>query len=247
MPLTDSLISHWSLEEASGTRVDDHGDNDLAPVTADPGRSAAKVGFGTLFTGSDDGTRLRIASNASLQAGDIDLTICGWCGAIADATSDNHGLVGKGSTSNAEYIIDRLTTNQCLRFEVFGAAGFGSSSNVTCGTALPSDGSLHFFVAWHDSVANTINIQMDNGTIASNPHSAGIFVGTDDFLISIGGNIFKAEWDGLVDQVGLWKRVLTSDERSFLYNSGNGRSYADVVTGLVAPGAKIIFKNRDYV
>ena len=35
--------------------------------------------------------------------------------------------------------------------------------------------------------------------------------------------------DGRLDQVGVWKRVLTADERTWLYNSGNGRSYTEIV------------------
>ena len=34
-------------------------------------------------------------------------------------------------------------------------------------------------------------------------------------------------YDGLMDEFGVWSRVLTSDEVTELYNSGNGLSYAD--------------------
>jgi tellurite resistance-related uncharacterized protein len=39
---------------------------------------------------------------------------------------------------------------------------------------------------------------------------------------------------GLIDELGAWSRVLTSDERSTLYNDGNGRRYGDtpkLITG----------------
>ena len=49
MALIDNLVSHWSLEEASGTRVDDHGDNDLSPSGGDPGRAAATVDFESTY------------------------------------------------------------------------------------------------------------------------------------------------------------------------------------------------------
>jgi hypothetical protein len=58
-------------------------------------------------------------------------------------------------------------------------------------------------------------------------YSGGITVNTRDFTIGTQNdtaNIFR--WDGLIDEVGFWKRVLTSAERTELYNSGNGRDYA---------------------
>jgi len=37
-----------------------------------------------------------------------------------------------------------------------------------------------------------------------------------------GGNI---NFDGILDEIAIWNRALTSDEVTWLYNSGNGRSY----------------------
>jgi len=36
------------------------------------------------------------------------------------------------------------------------------------------------------------------------------------------------EWNGLIDEVAIWDRQLTSDERTELYNSGSGLTYGDL-------------------
>jgi hypothetical protein len=36
--------------------------------------------------------------------------------------------------------------------------------------------------------------------------------------------------DGLLDDIGVWKRKLSDTEVTWLYNSGAGRSYAEIVT-----------------
>ena len=32
-------------------------------------------------------------------------------------------------------------------------------------------------------------------------------------------------WDGLIDEVGFWKRILTAQEKTNLYNAGAGLAY----------------------
>ena len=81
-------------------------------------------------------------------------------------------------------------------------------------------------MAWHDAASNTTNIQVNDGTVDSVSHSGGVYNGTADFAL---GALFigtpSYHFDGLVDEVGFWKRVLTSQERTDLYNSGSGLEY----------------------
>jgi hypothetical protein len=86
-------------------------------------------------------------------------------------------------------------------------------------------------VAWHDSVGNTINIQVNNGTADSAAHNLGVFYGTAPFAIGARDAAAADYWDGLIDEVGFWKRVLTADERTTLYNGGNGLAYPFTVGG----------------
>jgi hypothetical protein len=79
-------------------------------------------------------------------------------------------------------------------------------------------------VAWHDAGADTINIQVNNGTVDS---TTGVFGNSETFII--GGEKVGAgadfEFDGLIDEAGIRNRVLTTAERTELYNSGSGRTH----------------------
>ena len=85
-----------------------------------------------------------------------------------------------------------------------------------------STGASYFVVGWHDSVNNTLNIQVNNGTVNSLAWTAGVLNGSADFAIGARRDTAPLYFDGRIDAVGLWKRVLTSGERTSLYNSGTG-------------------------
>ena len=48
-----------------------------------------------------------------------------------------------------------------------------------------------------------------------------------DFRIGTRDEIVRF-WDGLVDEVAIFSDVLTSAERTWLYNGGNGRAYNEI-------------------
>jgi hypothetical protein len=230
MALADDLIGYWSLEESGGTAVDAHGTNDLAESGGTIDGATGKVGTGRDFE-ADNVRSLTHASNSDLQTGDIAFTFAFWIKTESDAAAVVRGIVSKRGGSNEEYFIGHHPTGQKIQIDVAGAAGYASRTQLSSTTAL-TIGTWHFVVCWHDPVANTINIQIDNGTPDSTAHSAGIYVGTDNFVL--GAGTFALSLDAVLDELGFWKRVLTSDERTELYNAGDGRDYA-YITGGGAP------------
>lgn len=219
--LLTSLISYWTLDEASGTRVDSvtASGNDLTDnntVTQNPGIISNAAQFTAANLES-----LSKASNASLQTGDIDFTLAGW------VYRDSHGFqqpFGKRQNgTNREYFVDTTGGSPgVLRFQV-SPDGVTASGIVTSTLPTLSLSTWYFVVAWHDSVANTLNIQVNDGTVYSASYSSGVYVGTSQFAIGVAesGNY----WNGRVDEVGFWKRVLTATERTNLYNAGAGVTY----------------------
>jgi hypothetical protein len=85
-------------------------------------------------------------------------------------------------------------------------------------------------VAWHNPTTDELVIQINDGTPATAAWSSGTLANV--------GTLFLGEatdnpsptnpFSGLIDEVGFWKRVLTDAERTWLYNAGAGRSYADI-------------------
>lgn len=217
MALTDSLISYWTMDETSGTRYDS------VVATGNDLTDNNTVGYGTgiISNGADfipaNSEYLSHTSNASLQTGDIDFTFAAWF-KIDDLNT--RAIISKDDgLGTRDYRITYLAG--ALRFYV-NASG---ATQVASAAAI-STGTWYYVVAWHDASANTINIQVNNGTVDSAGIGALSAASTNPFLI--GANTVGSAtnfWDGLIDEVGFWKRVLTSDERTSLYNSGAGLAY----------------------
>ena len=76
----------------------------------------------------------------------------------------------------------------------------------------PVIGTWYFIVGWHDSVANTVNIQVNNGAVDSVATGGALqAAGTAELRIGGRDDIAPFHLDGRVDEVGFWKRVLTAD------------------------------------
>ncbi len=232
--ISDDLISHWTLDEESGTRVDSHGDNDLTPSGTGP-YGEGKMSNGFAPTGSGTEGRIEVADNASLSMTDADdFTISAWVN--FDTLSGTRGIIGK---SNTEYLL--YSSGSILRFAVYGGSS-GTASTVS--SANVPAGNWHFVVAWYDADAHTVNIQVNNGTPVSAAATAGRPVdGANAFVI--GAITTTGYSDGIIDSVSIWQRLLTSDERSALYNSGDGLEYPFVIipdspTNLEATGGNTV-------
>ena len=214
-------VSCWNLDEASGTRNDAIGTNHLTDNNTVT-QAAGKVGNAAQFTAANS-EYLSRASNATLQTGDIDFTVAAWV--YLDSKATSRYIMAKGGAGlTLEYQLYYHQASDRLRFEIFDVAvnSVGVADAVEIGS--PSTGTWYFIVAWHDAAANTVSIQVNNGTVSSAATTGTITADVQHFVIGnngFGDNLF---FDGRVDVAAFWKRVLTSAERTALYNGGNGRA-----------------------
>lgn len=212
---------HWKLNEASGNATDSIGSNTLTDnntVTS----AAGKIGNARQFTAANSES-LTIADNAVLSGGNIDFTIAGWV--YLDSKSVDRVFCAKGSSGNYEYVI-----RYNAAFDTFQAFFYhdGTNSSSVSATSLGTiaTGTWYFVVVWHDSVSDTINIQVNNGTVDSAAaNAAGIFNGTGTFALGKQGSDNVDFWDGRIDSVTVWRRALSPAERAALYNGGSGVDY----------------------
>ena len=213
-PLTNSLIAHWKPNESSGVRADSHGGNDLGDNNT-TGSAAGKLGNAASFVAGNEES-LSIGDNAALSMGDIDFTVAFWV--WFDALTAT-GLAGKWSTGSFEYLAYFDGTN--LRFHVSNN-GFANVSVVNSQSI--STATWYFYLAWHDATANTINLSVNNNTPASTAHTTGVHNGNASFYL--GRNEEALTYlSGRLDSLSIWKRLLTANERTQLYNAGSGLDY----------------------
>lgn len=223
--LLDGLIAYWKLEEPGGTRDDQKGPYDLAAVNGVT-QAAGKVGNAAKFTAANT-EWLSIADNADLSLGaDTPFTVAVWVYLDVDPADDRIiATKGDSNVATTEWWL-RYIGGATDRFQFrvnSGAAGAGLLGD-TFGPATVAV--WIFVVAWHDPVADTVNLQVNNGGVDSVAWAGGTMDTSVEFTVGRwGSGIPGSLWDGRVDEMGFWKRVLTAQERADLYNAGAGTTY----------------------
>lgn len=222
--ITTNLVAYWKLEEASGTRLDETtscggGGCDLTDNNTVT-QAAGKLGNAAQFTAAN-GEYLSRADEADLSTGDIDFTITAWV--WLDSKTSRRPFISKFSAAGQREI-DFGYNNSTDRFYFFVTYdGTNGNSATADNFGSPSTGAWYFLVGWHDSVANQLGISV-SGIENNVAYSFGGFDSSSALVI--GADPVQARYfDGRIDSVGFWKRVLTADERTCLYNSGSGVEY----------------------
>jgi len=219
MALTDNLISFWELEEASGTRNDARGANHLTDNNTVT-QAVGKVGNAAQFTAANN-EYLSVASNSDFVLGTGDFTFCGWF--YFDSLVADTGMAGKDRGPVGEWTMAYILSTQ----RITPAINDQSNQYPANSLGAPVINTWYFVVFWRDTVAGTYNVQVNNGTVDSTVD--GTNPNTSVFDVEIGRARLASTdspMDGRIDQVGFWKRVLTTQERTDLYNGGAGLSYA---------------------
>ena len=216
-PLLNNLVAYWKLEEATGTRVDATGrGNDLTDNNT-VGQAVGKIGNCAQFV-SANSEYLSILDNADVRTGDIDWTIGFWC--KLDNKTDHRVIIAKDDLgTQREYScyyhlsLDRIIVE-------FQGTNYVKADNL----GSPVLNTWYGILFWHDSVANQICIRVNNG--AANTVTTTVPGATKASQFRIGAFANSVDFlGGLVDSVGIWKRLLSADEQTEWYNNGNGNEY----------------------
>lgn len=215
--LLDNLVAYWKLEEASGTRVDATGRGNDLTANNSPGNAAGVQG-NALSVVQASSQSLTRAVSSDLLLGDTDYTVTAWLNATQ--ITNNKGVVGNGdgaSTWDYQIYIDTSSIRASITRN--GAAG----AVLTWGTPIVA-GTWYFVVMTYTVATRFLRLSVDNGTmLAADNAGAHNQTGT---TFSIGRRPQgSSSMAGSIDEVGVWKRILTSAEITALYNSGAGRSH----------------------
>jgi hypothetical protein len=93
----------------------------------------------------------------------------------------------------------------------------------------PTAGNLYCIIGWHDSVNNLIGISVNAGGAVTTAHSTGIYNGTCRFGVGAQAPVTPAYYyDGILKQAFLYRKVLTADNREWMYNGGTPRDYSEL-------------------
>lgn len=212
MSLLTDLVSYWKLDEASGNALDAHSSNDLTDNNT-VGSATGKINNARDFeSGSSE---YFTGSTSAFSFDDEDFSVSFW---INFETIANTFLVGQWDGINNKWLIYFPgDTVKFLTDDVFFNTGWTPAAT----------GTWYHVVLVHD-FTNTECLWYVNGSEVGSSAQRGVNPGTTT-PFAVGGNAAGSVGylDGLIDELGIWNRVLTPTEVSDLYNSGAGLSYEE--------------------
>jgi parallel beta-helix repeat protein len=219
-PLTDGLIAMWRMNENTGTNLNDSiASNDLTLSGATIG-AVGKLGRAVNFTNTTD---YLIKNSASLTLGTDQATIAFWfkLDALSDASLfELSNVVDWTQTAFVRVYSDGMMAGVFTNTLNASAVLFTASGVILTGTWYQC-----VFVNYGDGQAPKLFI---NGVDATS--DTGLFSGSlktiHDFII-VGNqdNASTSAPDGIIDNVVIWNRALSSDDITNLYtkeNAGTG-------------------------
>lgn len=225
MALTDNLVSYWKLDESSGNATDSVGSNTLTNINS-ASYIGAKINNGILLNKSSF-QYLKILNNLGIVWNSL-YTFSFWIKLTNEITSGNYNLL-----DHRCLVVSSDTAMQSVQYEYNSGTRrlifFRTRNNpfsieqINYNITLGTSNYVHVIMTYDgvtlEGFVNGISI----GTIASACTTPVIDSNTG---FSLGGDLFGGAYDdGIIDEVGVWSRVLSAPEITTIYNSGYGLQY----------------------
>lgn len=235
MAVIDNLESYWSMEDGAGNNAtDSHGSNTLTQANS-PGSAAGKVSNCRDLENASQ-HYFEILDNASISTGDISFSWQAWINLESKPGAGTFDYVVQKAN---EYLLFYDGDTDRIKFSVFNGVSYATA---TWGSAL-SLATWYHVIGTYDATADEVTIIVDNGTPVV---TTGATSGNDAATVCRFGDQSDG-MDGLLDEVGFWKKELSAAEVTWLYNSGNGRSYADIQAEAGAASAARMRRSRMFM
>lgn len=218
--LSGDLISYWKLDETAGITVSDsYGSNNCTVQQGVTINQSGLIGKAASFVNTSGGlTTGKTASQLGIS-GNTSKSVSIW---IKPNSSINGayscGIFNLGSAANQQQFgIKYYGSPAYWMFDSwYGAVRIGANDNKL------ADGKWHHIVVTYNSANHTLKTYLD-GSLATTDPSRTLNTGnTMPLSIGIGS---QGKYTGLIDEVGVWSRVLSDNEVQSLYNNGSGLQY----------------------
>lgn len=219
--LLTGLLAYWTMEEASGDRADSSGSGlTLSASGTVPSRTGIS-GDGADVVARGTGYLYSTADDAKLRVPAARTWAC-WI-YLDNLPSAGYPMSHWGSGGDFCIYVSAAGAVACTLM------GSGVETATTPDSTVATAG-WYFLCAWYDPAAGangTGYIQVNAGTVYTVALGAAhVATAEADFCIGPLRSNY-GDWDGAIDEVGIWDRVLSADDRIALYNGGAGLTYAD--------------------
>jgi hypothetical protein len=248
MSLSTNLQGYWKCDESSGNLIDETANNnDLTNVNTAT-FATGKINNGTLLTrASSQYFKITDGAQTGLDiTGDISFSF--WVKLTSQPLNndDTYYLINKSDEigNQRSYMVyywkDSGTMKLGFTFNDTGGAG---GNTFTVVTTLTTGAWVHVAVTCDVSTHTTYFYQNGShiGTSTGSTAETAIFNGTAPFVLGAyyDGTTSLHHTDGMLDEIGVWSRLLSVHEVYQLYNLNAGLAYPLTTTFQMPTGGTL--------
>lgn len=212
--LLNGLTAYWALEESTGVRYDRTVNNFVLQSSNTVSQAAGYYNFGNRFASASSQFLARDDTPA-LQIGSTNFTISAWVN-MTNTPTDFRYIVAKwnGGAFNRGYSLVADGASNCFAWVCRDLA---NANSITLRSPLPAIASNNWYhvLAEYDALGAQITLQVNNGTVYTTPITGGVRIETNNFTIGARQNEVGT-WNGFIDEVKVWRRLLTPTEKQSL-------------------------------
>jgi hypothetical protein len=227
--LLNNLVSYWKCDETSGTALADSvttnnlTTNGTVNQTGIIGKAVHYTRNSSQYSYKTDTASLSITGNISISA---------WI-KLDSKPSDSSGkfvIAAKYDVDASPSFGYAFRIEDANHLQLIYADSSGNSTNKYTDYAFSNLGTWYHVITTaivsSKDIALYVNNEIEDGTYPGQNASS---IGDNAVAFEVGATVNGAGqyglFDGLIDEVAIWNRVLTSDEVAALYNNGAGFQY----------------------
>jgi nitrous oxidase accessory protein NosD len=214
-----STVGLWHFDEGTGTTVVDSStnNNDGTLVPSGPTWTPGKVGSALSFDGVDDYVDMVSTPNLNI---DSDMTIEAWIslGELGrwQAIANKINSLWRGYTLDIDY-------DNKLHFWIGSPTGHNVGAT---GAQIMTTDRWYYVVGVFDDVNNKIKVYVDGDLDGTKDYTGYPLITSVPFRIGCGSWGIAEQFNGLIDEVAIYNRVLTPEEIQQHYQNGlDGKGY----------------------
>ena len=224
--LSTNLVAYWNLDETSGVNTYDSTDNNYdGSIFNSPTLGSTGI-LGTSYSFTKANSHyIRLGHEETLM-GTSDWSFQAWIN-VNTLSTTFYGIAGFWNANGTWYLTKWNNDRICCR------TGFGGNNiDVLSNDVITTNNWYHIVVTWDrdTSVMMYVNgiLQTDMKSISAWSTTSVGGDATHPFHIGQIGNPGSYSgfyFDGRIDEVALWNRLLTQEDVTALYNNGEGLTY----------------------
>jgi len=217
------LVGYWKFDEGTGTTVSDSsGNGNTGTLTNGPLWTAGRIGNALYFDGINDSITIPDSNSLDLSGS---FTFSAWVNPVSTFTDFRSILV-----KNYKYFLYASGAGYCGDGSPLGGFSEVTNQTVCQPSPLPANAWTYLALSYNGS---TLTLYRDGIPVATSNATGALSATTG--TLQIGASQFGEYFQGLIDEVRIYKRALTDTEIQTIYQQESANTSQSTATPVISP------------